>query len=285
MAAVFKDDYHIHLTSRPKWLALNLKEVWDYRDLVFLLAKRTFTVSYKQTILGPLWIIITPFISALAYTVVFGHIAGITTDGVPRVLFYLCNNAIWGMFASSVTSNAYIFTSNAGIFGKVYFPRLTVPLSNILVSAARFGIQMLVVMTFLIYYIPRGEVSPAWYLWPLIPVILLHLGIMGMSVGIIVSSLTTKYRDLSIVVSFGMTLWMYGTPIVYPLSQLEDGLLKTVILANPVTGPVEVFRLAMFGQATIEPVSLMISWLFTAAAAFLGVVIFNHVEKTFMDTV
>ena len=285
MAAVFKDDYHVHLTSRPKWLALNLKEVWDYRDLVVLLAKRTFTLSYKQTILGPLWIIITPFISALAYTVVFGRIAGITTDGVPRVLFYLCNNAIWSMFATSVTSNAHIFTTNAAIFGKVYFPRLTVPLSNIIVSAIRFGLQFIVILTFLIYYVPHGDVSPAWYLWPLIPVILLHLGVMGMSVGILVSSLTTKYRDLAIVVSFGMTLWMYGTPIVYPMSQLEDGLLKTVIMANPVTAPVEVFRLAMFGQATILPSSLIMSLAFTAVCAFFGVIIFNHVEKSFMDTV
>lgn len=277
--------YHTHITSRHRWYDLNLKEVWQYRDLITLFTKRTFALTYKQTVLGPAWIFLNPLISSLIYAFVFGGIAGIGTDGIPTILFYLCSNAIWIFFSSCVTKNAQTFTANANVFGKVYFPRLTVPISNVLASVVQFGIQMLLVLGFMAYYLVCGQVHPHWESWPLIPVALLHLGILGLGFGIIISSLTTKYRDLSILVTFGVQLWMYVTPIVYPLSQLGNGTMKTILMINPVTAPVEVFRYAVLGQGSILPGYLALSWAITIFVAVLGVMIFNKVEKTFMDTV
>lgn len=280
-----KQQYHTHITSRHRWNELNLKEVWQYRDLIFLFTKRNFTVRYKQTILGPAWLFINPIISSLIYTFIFGGIAGIGTEGVPQLLFYMGGNAIWSYFASCVTRNASTFTSNAHVFGKVYFPRLTTPISNMLTSGIEFAIQMMIVLVFLVYYLLIGGVHPHWTCWPLIPVVLIHLGIMGLGFGIIISSLTTKYRDLSILVGFGIQLWMYITPVVYPLSQAGEGPLRTLLLINPVTSPIEVFRFALLGQGTIAPLALLWSWCFTLLVAIFGVMVFNRVEKTFMDTV
>ena len=277
--------YHTHITSRHRWYDLNLKEVWQYRDLITLFTKRTFALTYKQTVLGPAWIFLNPLISSLIYAFVFGGIAGIGTDGIPTILFYLCSNAIWIFFSSCVTKNAQTFTANANVFGKVYFPRLTVPISNVLASVVQFGIQMLLVLGFMAYYLVCGQLHPHWEAWPLIPVALLHLGILGLGFGIIISSLTTKYRDLSILVTFGVQLWMYVTPIVYPLSQLGNGTMKTILMINPVTAPVEVFRYAVLGQGSILPGYLALSWAITIFVAVFGVMIFNKVEKTFMDTV
>ena len=277
--------YHTHISSKHRWYDLNLKEVWQYRDLITLFTKRTFALTYKQTVLGPAWIFLNPLISSLIYAFVFGGIAGIGTDGIPTILFYLCSNAIWIFFSSCVTKNAQTFTANAGVFGKVYFPRLTIPISNVLASVVQFGIQMLLVLAFMAYYLICGQVHPNWEAWLLLPVVLLHLGILGLGFGIIISSLTTKYRDLSILVTFGVQLWMYVTPIVYPLSQLGDGIMKTILMINPVTAPVEMFRYAVVGQGTIMPGYLALSWAITIFVAVLGVMIFNKVEKTFMDTV
>ena len=277
--------YHTHISSKHRWFDLNLKEVWRYRDLIVLFTRRSFVLTYKQTILGPAWIFLNPLISSIIYAFVFGGIAGIGTDGVPQLLFYLCSNAIWIFFSSCVTKNAQTFTANAGVFGKVYFPRLTTPISNVLASIIQFGVQMILVLLFLAYYLAKGAVSPNWWAWLLIPVALVHLGVMGLGFGIIISSLTTKYRDLAILVNFGVQLWMYATPIVYPLSQLGDGLMKTILLINPVTAPVELIRYAVLGRGTIVPAYLALSWAITALVAVFGVMLFNHVEKTFMDTV
>lgn len=277
--------YHKHITAEQKLLDLNLKEVWEYRDLIVLFTKRTFQLTYKQTVLGPAWIFLNPFITSIIYTFVFGGIAGISTDGVPQILFYLCSNAIWAYFSTSVTKNASTFTANANVFGKVYFPRLTTPISNVLSAAIQFCVQMILVTVFLVYYVATGAVHPNWFAWLLIPAILIHLGIMGLGFGIIISSLTTKYRDLAILVTFGVQLWMYATPIVYPLSQLRDGWMKAIILINPVTAPVEVFRYAVLGQGIISLPNLAWSWIFAITVALLGIIIFNRVEKTFMDTV
>ncbi len=277
--------YHTHISSRHNWYDLNLKEVWRYKDLIVLFTKRSFQLTYKQTVLGPAWIFLNPFITSVIYTLVFGGIAGISTDGVPKILFYMSSNAIWTFFSSCVTKNAGTFTSNAHVFGKVYFPRLTVPVSNMLSSIIQFCIQMLMVGVFFVYYLIKGAVVPHWTFCFLIPFILIHLGIMGMGFGIIISSLTTKYRDLAILVTFGVQLWMYATPIVYPLSQLGNGLMRTVLLINPVTAPVEGFRYAFLGQGTIAVGYLIWSVFFTIIVAVFGVMIFNKVERTFMDTV
>lgn len=277
--------YHIHISSKHRLLDMNLKEVWRYKDLIWLFTKRNFVVKYKQTILGPAWLFLNPLISSLIYAFVFGGIAGIGTDGIPSILFYLTGNAIWIYFSSSFTGNATTFTENAAVFGKVYFPRLTVPLSNILSNCIQFTIQMILVCAFLIYFTCVGKVHPNWWAWLLIPGILLHLGILGMGFGVIVSSLTTKYRDLAILVTFGVQLWMYATPIVYPLSQLGDGWMRLVLLLNPVTTPIEVFRYAVLGKGTIELGFLALSWITTLVVIFIGILIFNKVERTFMDTV
>lgn len=278
-------DYPIHISAKHKWYDLNLKEVWQYRDLISLFTKRNFVVSYKQTILGPAWIFLTPLFSSIVQAFVFGGIAGIQTDGIPTLLFYLCSNAIWAYFSSCLTNNANTFTANAYMFGKVYFPRLTTPISNVLSSIIRFGIQMLLVLLTLVYYLLRGDVSPNWQTWLMIPVELVHLGVLGMGFGIIVSSMTTKYRDLTVLVDFGVSLWMYLTPIVYPMSTVGDSWMRTALLCNPVTSSVEMLRYAVLGQGTIQWGFYGISWAVTALVAVLGVMIFNKVERNFMDTV
>lgn len=285
MAGLTKQKYHTHITSQRRWFELNLKEVWQYRDLIILFTRRNFTVRYKQTVLGPAWLFINPIISSLIYTFIFGGIAKIGTEGVPQILFYMSGNAIWTYFSTCVIKNASTFTSNANVFGKVYFPRLTMPISNMLTSGIEFCIQMLMVLVFMVYYLIAGAVDPHWIVWTLVPIVLLHLGMMGLGVGIIISSLTTKYRDLSILVGFGVQLWMYITPVVYPLSQAGESVFKTWLLLNPVTAPVEVFRYAILGQGTIVPWALAWSAFFTLVVVIFGIMIFNRVEKTFMDTV
>ncbi len=277
--------YHTHITSEHKWFDLKLKEVWQYRDLIGLFTKRSFILTYKQTVLGPLWLFISPILTSIIYTFVFGGIAGIETDGVPQILFYMSGNAIWTFFSSSLTKNAGTFTGNASVFGKVYFPRLTTPISNILSSIVQFGIQMILVVMILVYYSITGAVHPNYLACLLIPLVLIHLGIMGLGCGIIISSLTTKYRDLSVLVSFGVQLWMYATPIVYPISQIENEFAKTLLMFNPATAPIELFRYALLGQGTVMRIGLIISWAFTILVAVVGIMVFNKVERTFMDTV
>lgn len=280
-----KQQHHTHITSQHRWFDLNLQEVWRYRDLIWLFTKRSFVLTYKQTVLGPLWIFLNPFMTSIIYTFVFGNIAGMSTDGLPQILFYLCSNAVWVYFSSCLTKNATTFTANAAVFGKVYFPRLTTPISNVLSSAIQFVVQMLLVVAFLVYYVVIGEVHPHWWAWLLIPLVLLELGMMGLGIGIIISSMTTKYRDLTVLVTFGVQLWMYATPVVYPLSQLGEGTMKTIMWLNPVTAPIELFRYAVLGQGTIDVFYLSISVVVTVVVFLFGVMVFNRVEKTFMDTV
>lgn len=280
-----KQKYHTHITSKHNLFELNLKEVWKYRDLIVLFTKRSFTLTYKQTILGPAWIFINPLLTSGIYSFVFGGIAGMSTDGLPQILFYMCSNAIWHFFSTCVTRNANTFTANANVFGKVYFPRLTTPLSNVLSAIIQFGIQMSMVLVLLIYYVAIGEVNPNWWACVLVPFILVHLGLLGLGVGIIISSMTTKYRDLTVLVSFGVQLWMYATPIIYPLSEIEDGMLKNIIMINPVTAPTELLRYVVLGQGTVVTQYYVYSIVLTIIVAVIGVIIFNKVEKTFMDTV
>jgi len=278
-------NHHTHITSKHNFFSLKLKEVWQYRDLIVLFTKRSFTVTYKQTILGPAWLFLNPIIASLIYCFIFGGIANMSTDGIPQILFYMSGNAIWTLFSNCLVKNATTFTANANVFGKVYFPRLTMPISNVFSSIIQFGIQMIMVLLLLAYYTIAGDVQPNWTAWLFLPILLIHLGMLGMGCGIIISSLTTKYRDLSILVTFGIQLWMYITPVVYPLSEADSGWLRQVLLINPVTAPTEVFRYAILGEGTIEPIYLIWSWAFTLFVMIYGIMIFNKVEKTFMDTV
>lgn len=277
--------YYTEITGEHKWFDLKLKEVWQYRDLIVLFTKRTFQLTYKQTVLGPAWLFLNPFITSVIYTFVFGNIAGMSTDGVPHILFYMSSNAVWGFFAACVNKNAHTFTSNAGVFGKVYFPRLTTPIANVLSSVINFLIQMLMIAVFFVYYLATGEVHPNWTAWLLIPLILVNLGVMGMGFGIIISSMTTKYRDLSILVGFGVQLWMYASPVIYPMSTMSEGWMRTIMIINPVSAPIELFRYAVVGQGTVLLTSMIWSWVFTVMVAVFGIMVFNKVEKTFMDTV
>lgn len=280
-----REKHYIRIDSRHNWFDLKLKEVWRYRDLIWLFTKRSFQLSYKQTLLGPLWLFISPIFSSVVYTILFTDIAKIGTEGVPAILFYMVSNAVWSFFSSSLTGNASTFTANAGIFGKVYFPRLVMPLSNVLSGVIRMGIHFIVTAALLIYFTVHGAVAPHYWALFLIPAVLAWLGIMGMSCGIIISSLTTKYRDLTVFVGFGMTLWMYATPVVYPISQVTLPWLNIVITCNPATMPVEIFRYALLGKGCFNPVSLVISLAFTTLTAFFGIMLFNKVERSFMDTV
>lgn len=279
------EKYHIHISSEHKWFDLKLKEVWRYRDLIWLFTIRSFTVQYKQTILGPAWLFINPIFTSLIYTFVFGGIAGMSTDGLPQIMFYLPGTAIWAYFSSCLTKNSNAFRANAGIFGKVYFPRLTTPISNVLSSVIQFGIQSILVVVFLVIYTITGDVSPNWALFWVIPLVLIHLGVMGMGLGIIISSMTTKYRDLTVLVGFAVQLLMYATPVVYPLSQLKEGWMKTVVMINPITMPIEMYRYALLGVGTINWLYYAISIVFTFLVALFGIMIFNKIERNFMDTV
>ena len=273
------------IAAKRPWYDLRLEEVFRYRDLILLLTKRSFQISFKQTILGPLWLFLNPLITSVIYTVVFGHIAGIQTAGVPGILFYLTSTGFWNFFAACVFSNASVFTSNAYLFGKVYFPRLAVPISQVFAAVIRFLIQMSIVLVILLYHCLKGNLHPHLAAWLLIPVMLLILGIMGMSVGILLSSMTTKYRDLSVLVGFGMNLWMFATPVIYPYSQVPIGWIRTLAKLNPITPLVELFRYAILGVGEILPGAFLWSVVFTMIMAFISLLIFNKVEQTFMDTV
>ena len=278
-------EYHIRISANNPWFKLNLKEVWQYRDLIVLFTKKAFTVKYKQTILGPLWLFIGPIFSCVVYTVLFGRIAGLSTEGVPRLLFYLTSNAIWGFFSNCLNANTGTFVENARLFGKVYFPRLSIPVSRIFTSLIQFAIQMVLVIAFLVYYYFKGEVHPNLSAFYLIPIVLLQLGALGMGVGILISSLTTKYRDLYSLFGFGFQLWMYATPVVYPMSQIKEPLLRKFILINPVSMSMEAFRYVFLGVGHVDARIFILSCAFTLVMLTGGIMIFNRVERTFMDTV
>ncbi len=278
-------DYHVHISSEHRLLQLGLKDVWAYRDLIWLFTERSFKLIYKQTILGPLWLVISPMITSIIYTVVFGNIAGLSTGGVPKLLFYLSSHALWSFFAGCLNKNASTFITNAHVFRKVYFPRLTIPISTVLSAIIQFLIQLGLVGIVMAGYIIRGEVSPNWALLPLIIPVILFTGLMGLGLGILVSSVTTKYRDLAFLVSFGLQLWMYISPVVYPVSQLPMSGIYRFLLINPMTAPMEIFRLALLGTGTVMPESVLSSLFFAVLAAIAGIVTFNKVERTFIDTV
>ena len=280
-----KREFTTVIKPKTGFFDIDLKEVWQYRDLIWIYTKRTFALTYKQTVLGPIWIFLNPFITSLIYVLVFGGIAGIPTDGIPQMLFYLGGNAVWTFFSSSLTKTATTFTANANVFGKVYFPRLTLPISTVLSSAINFFVQMVLFMAFWIYYLAMGQIYPNFASILALPLVLLQVGALALGCGIIISSLTTKYRDLAILVTFGAQLWMYITPVVYPISTLGEGMLRTVLLLNPVTCSVEAFRYMFLGQGMVDPMWWLWSIGVTLAVLLVGIVLFSRVEKTFMDTV
>lgn len=279
-------NYNWTTIIKPKtgWFDINLKELIQYKDLIVMFVKRDFKTMYKQTILGPLWIIINPLLTTLMFTVVFGNIANIPTDGMPQIVFYMLGTTVWTYFSSCLTKTSSTFTGNAAIFGKVYFPRLVTPISTVISGLINFGVQFLMFLGFMAYFMIKGSpIEPN--LWILItPLLLVQLAALALGFGIIISSMTTKYRDLAVLVTFGVQLWMYATPVVYPASQI-GGKLKTLMMLNPVSPIVESFRYAFLGSGSIPWNYLGISVVTTLVVLFAGVVLFSRVEKTFMDTV
>jgi lipopolysaccharide transport system permease protein len=279
-----QENWTLVLRPQRAWWDLRLGELWRYRDLVMLFVWRDFVAYYKQTILGPLWYLIQPILTTVVFTVIFGNIAQLSTDGLPPFLFYLAGNTVWGYFSACLTATSTTFTSNATMLGKVYFPRLTIPLSVVISNIISFGIRLGVFIGFLIYYLVIGvELRLNWWILSL-PLLLLIMAGLGLGTGIIISSLTTKYRDLQQLIGFGVQLLMYATPVIYPISSLE-GNWQWLVIANPMTPVVEVFRLAFLGVSGLDPVYLLYSLGFTVVILLIGVLIFNRVEATFMDTV
>ena len=274
------------LIIRPKrgLLDINLKEIWQYRDLVMLFVRRDFVSKYKQTILGPLWFLIQPVLTTLMFTLVFSNLAGISTDGLPPMLFYMAGTVAWSYFSICLTTTSNTFIANAAIFGKVYFPRLTVPLSIVISNLIQFGIQFMLLVAIIIFYYFRGVPLHVNAYILLIPYLIVLMAFLGLGFGIIISSLTTKYRDLANLVAFGVQLWMYATPIIYPLSKIPEKY-KVYIMANPVTPIVESFRYAMLGSGSVSQGQLLYCSVFTLAVMVLGIIMFNRVEQSFMDVV
>lgn len=272
------------IKPKSSWFDIRLGELWRYRDLVLLFVRRDFVSFYKQTILGPLWFFIQPLLTTFIFVFIFSNIAGISTDSLPPILFYLAGTVVWNYFAESINKTSGTFINNAQIFGKVYFPRLTVPFSIIISNLFTFGIQMLCFIGFLVYFKVSGyNITPNWYML-LLPVQVLIMALLGLGLGIIISSLTTKYRDLRFMVTFGVQLLMYATTVIYPLSSIPDKY-KIYILANPMTAIIESFRFAFLGTGTFNWWYLLYSAGFAIVIFFIGVLLFNRIEKNFMDVV
>ncbi|MBQ7191608.1 MAG: ABC transporter permease [Paludibacteraceae bacterium] len=281
-----KSDYwNIVITPHDRLLSLDWREIWRYRDMFVLFVQRAFRTAYKQTILGPLWFIITPVLSVIVYVAVFGGIANIPTDGIPPVLFYLLGISVWGYFAACLNSTSNSFVSNASIFGKVYFPRIIMPLVSVTTNLLSFGIQMLIFLAFYAYYIYIG--TPLMVHWQVIffPVYLFILAMMSVGFGMIMSSVTTKYRDIQIIFGKIVSLWVYITPVIYPMSLVTNDKLRLMMLLNPVTPVVEACRYSLLGQGQFSWLWLGYSVIMTVVLLTLGLMLFNKVQKSFMDTV
>ena len=277
-------DYHIRITAEPDPLRFSLRELWSYRDLVVLYTKRTFKLIYKQTVLGPAWILLRMLMTSTVYTALFGRLAGLSTGGVPQFLFYLCSQTLWLFFSDCLNKNSSTFLTNERIYGKVYFPRLTIPLSTVLSALIQFALQMCLTVVLIVWYVIKGDLHPNANLLILVVPVVLSVGMMGLGLGILISGVTTKYRDLAFLVDFGLRLWMYASPVVYPLSQLS-GPACLIMQFNPLTAPMELFRLALLGTGQVTPVSVLSTLLFTAASLIAGVRVFTRVERSFIDSI
>lgn len=274
------------ISPKTGLMQINLREIWQYRDLLWLFVKRDFTAQYKQTILGPLWHIIQPIFTTLMFALVFGKIANIPTDGIePSILFYMSGITIWNYFSSCLTATSSTFVSNAGIFGKVYFPRLILPLSTVASNMVKFGIQFLLLLAFMIFYGIKNHNFHFGAVWLLIPVLVVMMAALGLGLGIIISSLTTKYRDFTVLIGFAVQLLMYATPVAYPLSFLKSKSYAAWIQWNPLTPIVEAFRYALFGKGSFDAMQLCYSGGVIVVLLAIGIIVFSKVEKSFMDTV
>ena len=275
------------IQPKDKLLNINLRELWSYRDLCSLFVKRNITTQFKQTVLGPLWYLIQPTMTVIMYMVVFGGIANISTDGLPQPLFYLSGICLWQYFNDCLSKTSSTFTANAGIFGKVYFPRLIVPISTVISNLLRFAIQFgLFLVVYAIYqiWIIPGQIHTNWYAL-LLPLLIVMLAGLALGFGILFSSMTTKYRDMTLLLDYFVRLWMYATPVIYPLSTITNEKLRFAMSLNPLTGIVEAFKYGMLGEGQFSWTMLGYSFAFMVMLLAIDIVIFNRVQRTFMDTV
>lgn len=278
-----KDNWDSVIEADSRWLNVRFKEIYDYRDLLSLFVRRDFVSQYKQTILGPLWFFIQPIFSTIIFTVIFGRVAEISTDGVPQPVFYLSGIVLWNYFGDCLTKTSETFHLNQTLFGKVYFPRLIVPLSLVVSNLMKLGVQLLLLTFFIVYYLSGDQFSPSLVLG-LFPVFILISATLGLGIGLVISALTTKYRDLRFLVQFGVQLAMYATPIVYPLSIVPEDK-KIFFLLNPITSVVEGFRAGLFGVGEFSPVWLTYSFFLSVIMLLFGILLFNRVERSFVDTI
>lgn len=278
-------DWSLIIKPRGNIFELNLEELWHYRDLVWLLVKRDFVSFYKQTIFGPIWFFIQPIFTTIIFVLVFGNLAGFSTDGLPQPLFYMTNIVAWNYFADCINKTSTVFKDNAQIFGKVYFPRLIMPFSIVISNLVRFGVQFILLIIMIAYYILFKGYHPnfTWYLL-LYPVMIVLMAALGLGAGMIISAMTTKYRDLSFLVSFGVQLYMYITPIIYPLSSFPAKY-KKIALLNPMSPIIEGMRLGLLGKGDLTMGTFIYTIVVVLAILTIGIIIFNKVEKTFVDTV
>lgn len=283
------DEYSTVIKSRSGWLDFDAKELWHYKDLILLFVRRNFVSQYKQTVLGPLWAIINPLLTTVIFTVIFGNVAGLAAKGVPSFVFYFSGTCLWTYFSTCLSSTANTFVNNSSILGKVYFPRLVMPISTVMSNLIMLGVQFAFFAIFLIYYVITGQgVSPNLYAL-LFPLLVIQLACLSLGVGVIISALTTKYRDLAMLVAFGVQLWMYASPVAYDMYSMAvfapGGKYYGLYMLNPVTPIINIFRYGFMGIGSIDWLYYGISWLVTLALLAVGVLLFNKVEKTFMDTV
>lgn len=277
--------YRLIIKPRRNLLEINFREVWKYRELVFLFVRRDFVAIYKQTILGPLWFLIQPLFTTFIYTIIFARMANISTNGLPPMIFYLTGTIAWSYFSTTLLKTSDTFIQNAGIFGKVYFPRLTVPISIIFTNLIQFAIQFLLLSIIMLYYIlfKETQLDLGWNLL-LIPFMVLLLALLAFGMGVTISSLTTKYRDLKYLLTFGIQLFMYATPVIYPISEIPPKY-QSLILLNPLSSIIETFRFALTGTGFFSINYLIYSIVFCFALLSIGILMFNRVESSFMDTV
>jgi lipopolysaccharide transport system permease protein len=279
------DSFEKHIKPTSNLFELNLKELWEYRDLIYMYVKRDIVTVYKQTVMGPLWFVIQPVLTTVMFMFVFGNLAGLSTDGIPKPLFYFSGIILWNYFADCLTRNSKIFIENQGVFGKVYFPRLVVPISITISNLVKFFIQFVIfiIIYFFYYFQPAANINPNITLI-LLPILIIIAAGLSLGFGIIFSSLTTKYRDLSFLLQFGVQLWMYITPVIYPLNSIPADK-QWLIALNPMTSIIETFKYATIGQGIFSWIYLGYSFAFMLVLLFAGIVVFNKVEKGFMDTV
>ncbi|MEO8235947.1 MAG: ABC transporter permease [Flavobacterium sp.] len=281
------EDWDLIIKGSTSLFDINFQDIWRYRDLLFMFVKRDFVSFYKQTILGPLWFFIQPIFTTIVFTFVFGNLAGISTDGLPQQLFYLTGITSWNYFSDCLTKTSTVFKDNANIFGKVYFPRLIMPLSIVVSNLVRFGVQLLLLIIMMIYFVmfpTNGTSFHVTYAIAFFPLLVLLMALLGLGLGLIITAVTTKYKDLTFLITFGVSLLMYGTTVIYPLSAAPEKY-KRIIELNPMTGIIEAFRFAFLGKGEFSVWSLGYSAIITVIVLFLGILIFNKTEKNFVDTI